>query len=100
MPKKKAVTYLEAAETWPTLTPAKRALLLKQLPSEVSTEFFLDLAAPEQLEVLLALPPGERRSWIRLLASDDLADVIQAAPPEEHGALLAQLDEFTRDSVT
>ena len=100
MAKKKPVTYLEAAETWPTLTPAKRALLLKQLPPDVSTEFFLDLAAADQLEFLLALPPGERRSWIRMLAPDDLADVIQAAPLAEHGALLAQLDESTRASVT
>jgi magnesium transporter len=100
MAKKKAVTYLEAAESWPALTPAQRALLLKQLPLDISTDFFLDLAAPDQLEVLLALPPGERRSWIRMLAPDDLADVIQAAPPEEHGALLAQLDDSTRASVT
>jgi magnesium transporter len=99
MAKKKVVTYLEAAEAWPMLSAAKRATLLKQLPPDVGTEFFLDLAAPDQVEVMLALPPGERRSWIRLLAADDLADVIQAAPPGQQPGLLALLDEASRASV-
>lgn len=100
MAKKKVTTYLEAAETWPDLTPAQRATLLKQLPPAVGTEFFLDLAAADQLEVILALSPGERRPWIRLLAPDDLADLIQAGPLEQHSALLGLLDESTRASVT
>jgi magnesium transporter len=99
MAKKKVTTYLEAAEAWPALTPAQRAALLKQLPPATGTEFFLDLAAADQLEVILALAPGERRAWIRLLAPDDLADMIQAAPSEQHAALLDLLDESTRASV-
>jgi len=99
MAKKKAVTYLEAAETWPELTPAQRVTLLKKLPPEVGTEFFLDLSSPDQLAVLLKMPPGERRPWIRMLAPDDLADILQAAGPEVQ-PLLGLLDEPTRASVT
>jgi magnesium transporter len=47
----------------------------------------------------LALPPGERRLWMRLLAPDDAVDVIQEAPPENREALLAILDDVTRREV-
>jgi magnesium transporter len=45
------------------------------------------------------LPPGERRLWMRLLAPDDAADVIQEAPQEERESLLALLDDSTRREV-
>src|SRR6267142_725400 len=100
MTKKKGLTYLDVAESWPRLTAADRARRLKQLPPEAAHEFFFDLSAADQAEVLLMLPPGERRLWIRLLAPDDVADVIQAAPSDQRGGLLALLDEPTRAEVT
>ena len=100
MPKKKGLTYLDVAESWPRLSAADRARRLKQLPPEAAHEFFFDLSAADQVEVLLMLPPGERRLWIRLLAPDDVADVIQAAPTDQRSGLLALLDEPTRAEVT
>lgn len=99
MPRKR-VTYLDVAEAWPQLTAAERARRLKQLGPDDGHEFFFDLSAPDQADVLLAMPIGERRTWIRLLAPDDLADLVQAAPPDQRGGLLALLDEPTRAEVT
>src|SRR5437867_431045 len=99
MPRKR-VTYLDVAEAWPRLTTAERVRHLKQLGADIGHEFFFDLSAADQAEVLLALPPGERRPWIRLLAPDDLADLVQAVPPDQRGGLLALLDEPTRAEVT
>jgi magnesium transporter len=88
------------AEAWPRLDATERVRRLKQLPPELGHEFFFDLSAADQAEVVLAMPPGERRPWARLLAPDDVADMIQAAPAEERGGLLALLDEPTRAEVT
>jgi len=99
MPKKKELTYVEVAEAWPLLNAKERARRLKQLPPDAAHEFFFDLGGADQAEVLLMLQPGERRPWIRLLAPDDVADVIQAAPADQRAGLLALLDEPTRAEV-
>ena len=54
-------------------------------------DFFLELPPADQAALLLALPPPERRLWIRLLPPDDTADVIQEAP-EERPRLIELLD--------
>jgi Mg/Co/Ni transporter MgtE len=42
-------------------------------------DFFLDLPARDQAELLMSMSPAQRRSWMRLLPPDDAADAIQAA---------------------
>ena len=66
---------------------------------EEADDFFLQLSARDRSQLVLALPPGERRLWIRLLAPDDAADLIQEAPAEERENLLALLDDTTRREV-
>jgi LAO/AO transport system kinase len=88
------------AEAWPRLSAAERARRLKQLPPDAAHEFFFDLSAADQAEVSLMVPAGERRLWIRLLAPDDVADLIQAAPEDQRAGLLGLLDESTRAEVT
>jgi magnesium transporter len=97
--KKKELTYLEVAEAWPRLKPADRARRLKQLPPDLAHEFFFDLSASDQVDIVLALSLGERRQWIRTLAPDDVADLIQASPGAQRSGLLALLDEPTRAEV-
>jgi magnesium transporter len=87
-------------ETWPLLPPGDRLDGFTLLSRAEAEEFFLSLSARDQAELLLALPLKERRLWIRLLAPDDAADVIQATPAEERGRLLALLDDTTRTEVT
>jgi magnesium transporter len=66
-------------------------------PAEAE-DFFLSLPARDQVEVLKALPQG-KRSWMRLLAPDDAADLVQQAPPDEREGLLGLLDVPTRKEV-
>src|SRR3989442_12662039 len=100
MPTKRALTYLSVAEEWPRLSSSERARRLQRLPHEAGHEFFFDLGAADQADVLLALPPGERRHWIRLLAPDDVADVIQAAPDDQPCGLLSLFGEPTPAEVS
>jgi magnesium transporter len=53
----------------------------------------------ERATLLLSLPRGEQRLWLRLLPPDDAADLVQEAPSEERERLLELLDEVTRQEV-
>ena len=63
------------------------------------TNFFLALDAKSQSELVFALPEGERRLYIRLLAPDDAADLIQQSPKHEREYLLELLDDTTRQEA-
>ena len=66
----------------------------------VSLDKFVQLPASEQVSILLRSSPSERQARMRLLALDDAADIVQAAPPEFREALLGSLDEIGRREVT
>jgi magnesium transporter len=46
------------------------------------------------------MPPGQARSWLRLLAPDDAADLIQHVPPERRESCMSLLDDPTRREVS
>jgi magnesium transporter len=94
------LTADELRDAWPALSSEERLEGFHRLVRAEADDFFLDLSVPEQAEVLLALPPPERRLWLRLLAPDDAADVIQRAPEEERPRLLELLDLTSRREVT
>ena len=94
------LSYAELLEAWPLLSPDEQLEGFKLLAQADADDFFLSLNARDQAELLLALPEGERRLWMRLLAPDDAVDVIQAAPQEAHAGLLVLLDDTTRTEVT
>ena len=71
-------------------------MLLQQDDAE---NFFLHLNARDKAQLILVLPIGERRLWIRLLAPDEALDVIQEAPEQERAGLLSLLDDKTRREV-
>jgi magnesium transporter len=81
------------------LDAAERIDGLRLLPREDGEEFFIALAGPDQADLLIAMRRGERRSWLRLLEPDDVADVVQAVPDDERAGLLAMLDGPTRKEV-
>ena len=88
-------------ETWRILAPEDRLEAFLDLPRADAEDFFLDLSARDQYELINALPGPQRRSWMRLLPPDDAVDVVQEA--EEHSEryeLLALLDEQTKNEVT
>lgn len=87
-------------EAWSLLVPSDRLDSFRALDRTDAEDFFLSLSARDQAELLLALPSAERRSWMRLLAPDDAADLVQEVPHEQREELLALLDDPTRHDVS
>src|SRR5947209_2973296 len=86
-------------DAWNTLPPEERITAFQQLPYSERDDFFLALSARDQAGLILALPEGERRIWMRLLPPDDATDLIQETPEEERAGLLALLDDSARREV-
>jgi magnesium transporter len=89
----------ELEEAWGVLSLAERVEGFELLPRDEAEEFLLNLSAYEQGELLLELPVVERRLWMRSMAPDDAADLLQEATSEQRDELLALLDEATRREV-
>lgn len=92
-------TPSELYEAWPVLSLEERVEGFEFLRRDDADDFFLQLSARDRAELLMALPVGERRLWLRLLAPDDAADVIQEAPAEERENILSLLDDAMRREV-
>ena len=93
------MTAQQLLNRWEDLDDQGRLAEFTSLPREEGDDLFLALSSRDQLDLLRALPAGERRIWLRLLAPDDTADVIQAAEEEERPSMLEQLDDVTRREV-
>ncbi|HVJ65948.1 MAG TPA: magnesium transporter [Bdellovibrionota bacterium] len=72
-----------------------------ELPRAEAEDIFLNLTSHEQAELFIEIDPKQRRSWIRLLAPDDTADLIQELDPDTdlRAEALALLDHQTRLEV-
>jgi magnesium transporter len=92
-------TPSELYEAWPVLSLEERVEGFEYLTRDDADDFFLQLNARDRAALLLALPLGERRLWMRLLAPDDAVDLIQEVPVEERDNMLSLLDEATRREV-
>lgn len=88
------------ADAWPILTPEERMEGFNLLGRVDAEEFFLGLGTREQAQVLQGLLLGERRSWMRLLAPDDAADVLQEVSDDLRAELITLLDPPTRLEVS
>ncbi len=86
-------------ERWPRLTHAERLQQFRELHTGEKADFFLELSAHDQSDLLLRLPEDQRHVWMRLLAPDDAADLLQEVSPERRHILLSLLDEPTRKEV-
>jgi len=89
----------ELRDAWSVLDVGERLDGLRLLPREDAEDYFIGLHAVDQTDLLLAMHPGEQRSWMRLLEPDDVADVIQAAPEDQRARLLGLVDRLTRKEV-
>ena len=83
-------------DEWPHLRRGQRVTAFERLPREYMDDFFLSLDAKARSELVLALPAGERRILVRLLAPDDAADLVQASPSRERENLMGLMDDITR----
>lgn len=89
----------ELREAWPVLSAVERVEGFLMLSRREADDFFLSLTPLGQAQIVTGLPAGEQRLWMRLLAPDDAADVLQELDTDERAALLALLDEPTRREV-
>jgi magnesium transporter len=89
----------ELYDAWPVLSLAERVEGFEFLKRDDAESFFLQLGARERAQLLLALRAGERRLWMRMLAPDDAADLIQEAPLDQREALLSLLDDPVRREI-
>ncbi|MFN7455402.1 MAG: magnesium transporter [Pseudobdellovibrionaceae bacterium] len=88
------------AETWSALTVAEKREKFNALPRTDAEELFLSLKTHDQAELIAQASSLEKRSWIRMLAPDDVADVIQDLGVAHKEELMGLLDPQTRREVT
>ena len=89
----------EVLERWPALHSRERFEAFQSLPRGEADDFFLNLSAQDQATLLEQMPRPEWRLWLRVLAPDDAADLVQQFSREERDEVLHDLDEPTRREV-
>src|SRR5690349_6438825 len=93
------LTAADLREIWSILSLDERVQGFRVLPRDEAENLLFSLTDSDLTSLVLALKPGDRRYWVRLLPPDDIADLIQGAPAEEREGLLALLDDRTRHEV-
>jgi NitT/TauT family transport system ATP-binding protein len=94
-----SIVLTELYEAWPVLSIKERVEGFELVQQDHAEDFFLHLSAGDKAQLVLALPPAERKLWMRLLTPDEAVGVIQEAPGEERERLLSLLDDKTRREV-
>lgn len=82
-------------DNWQTLTSSKREEVFAILGRIDQEELFINLSSDYQAELFEDFPHAEKRSWIRLLAPDDIADLIQNLNEDAQTEALRYLDYAT-----
>lgn len=86
---------------WSQFSFSQRQEHFAKLSRTEAEELFLNLNSSDQYELIKEVPTLEKRSWIRMLAPDDAADLIQeAAETEQKEELLTLLDPQTKREVS
>lgn len=91
---------LKTSEAWGALTVLERREKFASLPRTEAEELFLSLKAHDQAELIAEASALEKRSWVRILAPDDVADIIQDLGTSYKEEILGLLDPQTRREVT
>jgi len=92
--------FFNLFENWSALPSEERREKFKALPRTEAEELFLSLKVHDQVDLLEEATPLEKRSWVRLLAPDDVADLIQEMGSEHRDEILSLLDPQTKREVT
>ena len=98
-PEKEISPFEQLQESWSSLPSDQRHESFYALAREDAEELFLTLSAADQYELIRELQSPQKRAWIRILAPDDAADLIQQFPHEERAQILALLDITTMREV-
>lgn len=87
-------------DSWSALNVTERKEQFSRLPRAEAVDLFLALDIHSQAELISEVSSAEQRSWVRMLAPDDVADLIQELGPEKKEVILLMLDHQTRREVT
>lgn len=87
-------------DNWSQLTKDNRKEHFNSLSRTDAEELFLNLSSADQHELIQELSNLEVRSWLRLLAPDDAADLIQEVAAEQKEEFLSLLDPQTKREVS
>lgn len=87
-------------DRWRELSTEQRIDGFRALPTEEAQEFFSELNAIDQADLLLRMSHNERKLWVRVLAPDDAADIVQELPNDRRSEMLDLADPTTRSEVT
>ena len=93
------VTLKEIRDIWRLLDTEERVSALEVLSRQDADAIFMGLPSAEQAALVLALAPMQQKSYVRLLAPDDVADLIQELPRTWRDRTLELLDDRTRAEV-
>ncbi|MFZ3230338.1 MAG: magnesium transporter [Pseudobdellovibrio sp.] len=85
---------------WSQMSSVDRKEKFFQLPRTDAEELFLSLSALDQYQLIENCSTLEKRSWIRLLAPDDAADLIQEVDQDQREDYLSLLDPQTKREVS
>lgn len=96
---KKSAEFADLKQEWQNLNISQKLTLFSGLEREVAEDFFLDLSASDQAELILSFPKGQRRSWIRMLPLDNTADLLQSIPADQRQTYIDLLDTDTKKDV-
>ncbi|MBX2989018.1 MAG: magnesium transporter [Bdellovibrionaceae bacterium] len=91
---------VQLASNWPSLTVGERKEQFNALSRTDAEELFLSLSPHDQAELLSEASALEKRSWVRLLAPDDVADLIQEMGTDSKDEVLSLLDPQTKREVS
>jgi magnesium transporter len=94
------LSLFQLKEAWPSYTHAERFEKFAMLPRTEAEELFLSMNAQDQAELISEVTPLEKRSWVRLLAPDDVADLIQELGLDHKEEILNLLDPQTKREVS
>jgi magnesium transporter len=86
-------------DAWPLLDREEKVEGFRLLSPAEAEEFFLGLDELALADLLAGLPTAERQIWVRQLAPDDAADLLQSLPLEQRADYLSLLDERDRKEV-
>jgi magnesium transporter len=93
------LTPEELHDAWPVLDPEERLEGFRLLTRDEAEDFFFALSTGGQASVLEGMPVRERRTWLRMMPPDDVADVLPEFPGGQRAELLSLLDDSTRREV-
>lgn len=89
-----------ADDNWSNMNTEQRKAHFNLLNRTDAEELFLNLNPAEQVPLLEDMTNLEIRSWLRLLAPDDVADLIQEIDADKRETYLSLLDPQTKREVT